>query len=267
MSSQKLSECFCFAGFVHDIMKKGRIDDGGIRMRKIFKQAIALYFAFLLFMSAFLIILLSFGYSFAVSNGAVWLIINILVEGTLTILCILNRKHSTKTLNTMSQLLPLFSLAYICILALLVTGIPHNLLTLHALFCFVSCYVISLLYKNTDDFRIVYIMLNSILLCLFLAISPWILMFGSLSQKTIVNEIASPNGLYSAIIIYSDQGALGGNLLVDIEYNISQINLGFGRFTKTKRIYVGGGRSYDTMAFEWQDNHTLLIRGDPYNID
>ena len=64
-------------------------------MQKIFKQALALYFAYLLFMSAFLIILLSLGYSFTVSNGTAWLIINILVEGTLTILCILNRKHST----------------------------------------------------------------------------------------------------------------------------------------------------------------------------
>ena len=91
--------------------------------------------------------------------------------------------------------------------------------------------------------------------------------FGQIRQDSIVNRVMSPNRSYTAVVIDSDQGALGGNTLVDIEHNASEINVWFGRFIKITRVYTGEWGEFDTMSMEWKNDSTLLINGKSYEVD
>ncbi|MPN63604.1 hypothetical protein SDC9_211368 [bioreactor metagenome] len=91
--------------------------------------------------------------------------------------------------------------------------------------------------------------------------------FGQIGQSTIGREEVSPDKSYTAILIDSDQGALGGNTLVNIEYHTSTINIGFSQFVKVKRLYIGNWGEFETMSLEWRDDRTLLINGRSYSID
>lgn len=234
-------------------------------MQKLFKRASIVYFAYLLLMIILSIAFLCFGYRFVVSNEIIWFVINIAVVGILTALCLSKRKESVKSANIIAQLLPLFAIIYIIVIIGLVDGVDNIIFSLHGLLCFLSCYVISMLYTNKRVFRIVCTVLNSIIL-LFLLYGILIFMtIGNLGQNTIVRQETSPDESYTAVLIASDQGALGGDTLVNIEYNTPKIITVYGRFEK--RLYTGDWGEFETMSLEWKDTHTLLINGKAYSID
>ena len=235
-------------------------------MHKLSERAPVIYSAFLLLFTIPFLVSMCFGYQFIMYHGAVWLILNILIEAALTAFCAVKRKTSATAANIVSQFLPLLSLLYICVIGFVAHGANLFFLTLHSLFCFVSCFVVSFLYRNKPVFRAVCAVFNSILLLLLLAAFFFTMTFGQLVQETVVNRAVSPNQSYTAVVIDSDQGALGGNTLVDIEHNASGINVCLGRFTKITRAYTGRWGEFNTMSIEWKDDSTLLINGESYQV-
>ena len=127
-------------------------------MQKLFKRASIVYFAFLLLVTFLSIAFLSLGYRFIVSNEIIWFVINMAAEGILTALCLSKRKESMESANIIAQLLPFFALIYICVIGFLIDGVDDLILILHGLLCFLTCYVVSLLYTNKRVFRIVYVL-------------------------------------------------------------------------------------------------------------
>jgi hypothetical protein len=85
--------------------------------------------------------------------------------------------------------------------------------------------------------------------------------FGQIGQNTVIRQEMSPDKSYTAILIDSDHGALGGNTVVNIEYHTSIINVGFGQFVKVRRLYIGNWGEFETMRLEWKDANILLIMG------
>lgn len=236
-------------------------------MQRRLQRAPVIYSAFLLLFTIPFLVSLCLGYQFIVYHGAAWFLLNILIEVTLTALCAAKRKVSTRAASLVSQFLPLLSPLYICMMGLTVQGGNDLFLTLHSLICFASCFAVSFLYKNKPIVRAVCAGFNSILLLLLLAAFFFKMTFGQLVQETVVKQAVSPNRSYTAVVIDSDQGALGGNTLVDIEQNASEINVWFGRFTKITRVYTGRWGEFDTMSVEWKNDSTLLIHGKSYQID
>ena len=239
----------------------------GTKMRKLYEHTTITYCVFLLSLSGIFALFLSRSYSFNVSNAAIWFVLNILLEGALAYLCVLRQTDSIDTYGNAAQSLPLLSLVYICVTGFLVEGVNVLLLTLHALFCFISCYIISLLYKVERSIRITSAILNTVLLCLLLAAIAPLLTFGQLINNTIYKQIDSPNGAYTAVLTDSNQGALGGTTFVDVEHNSSGINIGIGRFIKSERVYIGRWGEFETMDIGWQGERTLLINSKSYDID
>jgi hypothetical protein len=236
-------------------------------MHKLLERAPVLYAAFLLLFTIPFLVSLYFGDQLIMSHGVVWFILNILIEATLTAFCAAKRKISTTAENIVSQFLPLLSLLYIGMTGAVIREVNAFLLILHAMICFVCCFVVSFLYKNGPVFRVACAVFNSILLSLLLAASFFAMTFGQIRQDSIANRVMSPNRSYTAVVIDSDQGALGGNTLVDIEHNASEINVWFGRFTKITRVYTGEWGEFDTMSMEWKNDSTLLINGKSYAVD
>lgn len=91
--------------------------------------------------------------------------------------------------------------------------------------------------------------------------------FGSIGQNSVVQTVASPSGEYYAAVIDSDQGALGGDTLVDV-YENSRVDLIFFRIEKKpQRVYLGDWRDYEGMDIRWEDDHRLVINGHFYQVE
>ena len=82
-----------------------------------------------------------------------------------------------------------------------------------------------------------------------------------------VQEADSPDGTYTADLIDSNDGALGGDTLVKVYDNAQTVNLLFGRFTpEPKLIYRGDWGEFDEIELSWEDDHTLDFDGRRYII-
>ena len=92
------------------------------------------------------------------------------------------------------------------------------------------------------------------------------LTFGNIGQNTVVQTAESPSGKYYAQVIDSDQGALGGDTLVDV-YEKSKINVGLFKIEKKpQRVYTGDWGEFNTMQIYWKDDDCLVINSAEYEI-
>jgi len=93
------------------------------------------------------------------------------------------------------------------------------------------------------------------------------LLFGNIGQNTVVKTVKSPNELYYAKVIDSDQGALGGDTLVDV-YENKEINaLVFKISKKPQRVYHGEWGEFENMDIYWEDDCCLVINSVKYEIE
>lgn len=93
------------------------------------------------------------------------------------------------------------------------------------------------------------------------------LIFGNIGQNTVVQTVESPSGKYYAQVIDSDQGALGGDTLVDV-YKKSGINsILFKIENKPQRVYFGEWGEFGNMQIHWKDDNCLVINSVEYEIE
>lgn len=93
------------------------------------------------------------------------------------------------------------------------------------------------------------------------------LIFGNIGQNTVVQTVESPNGAYYAEVIDSDQGALGGDTLVDV-YENTEINLLVCKiFKNPQRVYHGEWGEFKDMEVYWKDDQCLVINSVEYSIE
>ena len=86
------------------------------------------------------------------------------------------------------------------------------------------------------------------------------------SEETLRDEMKSPQNTYTAALIDSDQGALGGNTRVYVQNERNKFSLLIGEFKKPAvQLYVGG--YLENVQMQWRDDHTLLINGEEYDVN
>lgn len=91
--------------------------------------------------------------------------------------------------------------------------------------------------------------------------------FGYIGETVVVQTIQSPDAAYTAELIDSDQGGLGGNTLVYVFKNKAEIDLGICKLVPRRtEIYRGQWHEFKTMKLAWKDENTLLINGKAYEI-
>lgn len=92
------------------------------------------------------------------------------------------------------------------------------------------------------------------------------LFFGNIGQNTVVKTIESPSGECYAQVVDSDQGALGGDTLVDV-YEKSGFNLILFKIEKKpQRVYFGDWGEFENMQIHWKDDNCLVINSVEYEI-
>ena len=100
--------------------------------------------------------------------------------------------------------------------------------------------------------------LGTIIVALLGVVLFFVVMIGNIGQKTVVQVLPSPDGTYEARVIDVDQGALGGDTVVEVERK--------GFLTRPKRIYIGEWGEWETMEIYWKDETTLVINGVWYDV-
>ena len=93
-----------------------------------------------------------------------------------------------------------------------------------------------------------------------------VLTFGNIGQNTVIKSIDSPSGNLYAQVIDSDQGALGGDTLVNVYEKREIDTFIFKLKDKPQRVYLGEWREYESMNISWKDDKCLVINSVEYEI-
>ena len=89
--------------------------------------------------------------------------------------------------------------------------------------------------------------------------------FGQIGHTETVTTVLSPEGIYRAEVIDSDEGGLGGDTLVMVYQVSSHLDLGLIAVQAEPRtVYRGPWGEFETMTLSWQSEQTLLINGKAY---
>ena len=106
-----------------------------------------------------------------------------------------------------------------------------------------------------------------VLAFLILQLSVIFLFFTGFGQNTVVKTADSPTGRYTAELVDSDQGALGGATVVYVTDNLIKIDFGLVTVHKQKeQVYYGEWGEYKGLTLRWVDNDTIKIGGYEHNM-
>ncbi len=131
----------------------------------------------------------------------------------------------------------------------------------------VCCCYLTVKYGKPLALKIVALVLSALMIlpiCFFSFIA---LIFGNIGQNTVVKTVESPSGKYYAQVIDSDQGALGGDTLVDVYQDCGINAILFKIEKKPQRVYFGDWGEFENMQILWKDDNCLVINSVEYEIE
>ena len=135
------------------------------------------------------------------------------------------------------------------------------------LICFCCCCYLTARYAKPLALKIVMLVLSGLMalpIGLFALIA---LVFGNIGQNTVVRSVESPDITYRAEVIDSDQGALGGDTLVDVYENKGFDAFFFQVAKKPQRVYWGNWDEFEDMEIYWKNENCLVINSREYVIE
>lgn len=115
--------------------------------------------------------------------------------------------------------------------------------------------------------KILCLVLCVLLTLALLLLMPLWLFAAAMGKTTVVQQLDSPGGAYTAQLLDVDAGATGGDTLVKIRDNEKTVNIGIGSFRKEYTLYQGEWGEFQDMELLWEDGDTLLINGRAYEAD
>lgn len=135
-----------------------------------------------------------------------------------------------------------------------------------SLFLCVGCGYLTMRQGNPQVVRLGALVLSASLMLPMVLICFLLLVAGSTQVNTVVQTVDSPSGVCYAEVISSDQGAMGGDTVVNVHTG-KEIDLGFVQIHKKhQRVYLGKQDEYKTMDIQWKNDNCLLIDGKEYPI-
>lgn len=148
---------------------------------------------------------------------------------------------------------------------------PHGLVIASVLFSAGCSCFLTVKHGKLSASKTVALVLSALMVLPVGFFSYFALIFGNTFRnavvQTVVQTVESPNGKYYAQVIDSDQGALGGDTIVDV-YTKSGINLILFKIEKKpQRVYLGDCGEFKNMQIYWKDDECLVINSVEYGIE
>lgn len=206
-----------------------------------------------------------FGYSFELISISAFAVAIAVLS---VCLVVLDHVHKNTLENKAIQIL----LAIITPLSLInavfyIFECPQILVIASVLVSVGCCCFLAVKHAKPLALKIVALVLSALMILLIGFFSFISLIFGNIVQNTVVQTVESPSGEYYAQVIDSDQGALGGDTLVDV-YKKSKINaILFKIEKKPQRVYFGDWGEFENMQIYWKDDNCLVINSVEYKIE
>lgn len=85
------------------------------------------------------------------------------------------------------------------------------------------------------------------------------------TTRTIAKE-PSPGHRYTATLQSIDQGALGGDTVVEVKDHKNSIHILLGEFVSSQTLWTGPWGAHEETTLSWQDETTLLINDIAYTV-
>ena len=128
-------------------------------------------------------------------------------------------------------------------------------------------YALMFVYGKESFLKGVVTGLTSLALAILLLVLGFISLF-SFGRITVIQTLYSPQGTYYAELIDDDQGALGGNTLVEVYDTRKKVDLGFLTVQKKpQQVFIGRWGLFETMKLEWESEQILRINGKRYEVE
>ena len=236
---------------------------------------------FLLSLSGFYAFIKIFRYSVAFILP-IGLVLNIITAGAivwLTISGVRNRREKTKASIILSAVLPLIALIYLVLKSVSfevsieshglypIYSLTEKSTIIHACITMICSMVLFFSCGRGKAIRIgLGIIYSAGVLILFFMLFIAFL-FSDFGENKVVASVVSPNDKYVAEIVSIDQGALGGDTVVNITRQHRDINFLIGKLKKDpKRIYHGRWGEFYDMVLRWETDNILNINDIKHDI-
>ena len=132
---------------------------------------------------------------------------------------------------------------------------------------FVFTVVLNLLLSDTKAKLVVNIIAVLVLVLPLVFSSIFVVLFSGMGYVKVVRSVPSPNGEYVAEILDANQGALGGDTIIQIQEDKGINCLIFKIEKKPNRIYLGEWGEFDDIDVRWENNEVVLIDSVKYPIE
>lgn len=127
------------------------------------------------------------------------------------------------------------------------------------LICVGCCFYLTRRHVKSRALKILLSALLSLIAGAICVLSPFLLFAGSVRRDTAVQAVDSPNGEYRAVMIDSNQGALGGNTFIDVYKNDEPDLPVFKIRKKPLRVYRGRWGEFNEIELRWEDARRLTV--------
>lgn len=205
-----------------------------------------------------------FGYTFQlVSISAFAVVITVLSIGTAVLHLIFKDTLENRTLRILSVMIAPLSLINAM---LYILECPQAWMIASVVVSAGCCCCLTVKSGRPLALKIVALILSALMVVPLGFIGVFALIFGNFAQNTVVQTVMSPHETYYAQVIDSDQGALGGDTLVDVYENRGIDAFLFKIEKKPQRVYVGDWGEYQHMQIYWKDDGCLVINSTEYVV-
>lgn len=234
-------------------------------MKKAILILVCLLFSLTILYPAGVIITACFGYSFELISVSAFAIAIAVLSVCIVILdLVFKNRLKSKTVQILLAIITPLSLINA---VFYIFECPQIWVIASVLFSAGCCCYLTVKYGKPLSLKIVTLILSTLMILPIGFFSFIILIFGNIGQTTVVQTVESPSGRYYAQVIDSDQGALGGDTLVDV-YKKSGISLILFKIQKKpQRVYWGEWGKFNNMQIHWNNDNCLAIDSVEYEIE
>jgi len=234
-------------------------------MKKAISFLMCLLFVLILLYPAGVIITACFGYSFELISVSAFAIAIAVLSVCIVVLDFICK--NTVENNTIQMLLVILSPLSLINAVFYIFECPQIRVIASVLLSATCCGYLIVKHGKPLAFKIIALVLSALMILPIGFFSFIALIFGNIGQNTVVQTVESPSGNYYAQVIDSDQGALGGDTLVDVRQDCGINALIFKIENKPHRVYRGEWGEFNNMQIYWKDDNCLVINSVEYEIE
>ena len=233
-------------------------------MRKAMTFLLCLLFTMTILFPVGALVSACFGYTFELTSVlALSVIIAVISVFTVIFAVISKDKIINKGIIILSYLL--FPLSFInAVIYIFESG--ELSVAICVLISAMCCFFIVLRNIISTVNKIIVSILFSLMTAFVIFFAFMMLTFGIIGQNTVIKNIESPNGNFYAQVIDSDQGAFGGDTLVNVYEKRGIDAFIFKLEDKPQRVYLGEWGEYKSMRISWKNDKCLIINSVEYAI-